>query len=102
MSLPASALVNWSAVWKIVLVAFIGGGGVAIAFGLALLGVERARTAGRGRIRLAHWALAGSCGLFCVGAVAIGILAMTDKPSSKAPPKPAGAVGSAASQRGTG
>ena len=41
-----------------------------------------APTAGRGRVRLAHRALAGACGLFCVGAVGASdvILAVRRRP----------------------
>jgi hypothetical protein len=84
----ASSLVNWSALWRIILAALVGGAGVVIAFGFVLLGVKNAKlAAGRSTIAM-HRILAGACGVFCVGAVVIGIYAMTQKPSSHAAPKP--------------
>lgn len=83
----AASLINWSALGKIVLVALVGGGGVVIALGLALLNVERAKAAtGRGR-RIAHWGSAGVCGVCCIAALSIGIYAMVDKPAAKPAPK---------------
>jgi hypothetical protein len=76
-----------NALAKIVVAALVGGTGVVVAFGLALLGLERARTAGGGTTRMAHRALAGVCGALCLAAVAIGLYAMASKPSSKAAPK---------------
>jgi hypothetical protein len=35
-------------------------------------------------VRLGSWALAGVCGAFVIGAAAIGIIAMIDKPASLA------------------
>ncbi len=101
MSALASALVNWGALWKIVVAALIGGAGVVIVFGLALIALERARATANGGTRLAHRMLAGSCGLFCVGAVTIGIYAMVEKPSSKSAPKPTSAGLSAGPRRAT-
>jgi NADH:ubiquinone oxidoreductase subunit 6 (subunit J) len=83
----AATLINWNALWKIAAAAFIGGAGVVVAFGVALLGLERARTARSDGMRLAHRALAGACGVLCIAAVAVGLYAMTDKPSSKTAPK---------------
>lgn len=100
MSAVASSLINWSALWKIVLAAVIGGGGLVIMFGFVLLGVERARTAKSGGSRLAHWALVGLCGVCCTGAVAVGIYAMINKPSKPAPkPNPAAHSDAAVSAR---
>ena len=81
MAALASSLINWSALWKIVLAALIGGGGVAIAFGFMLLGLEYARAAKTRGIRIAHWALVGACGVCCGAAVVIGIYTMIEKGS---------------------
>lgn len=78
-------LIDWNALGKIVLAALIGGSGVVIAFGLLLLAVQRARSSeNRESVRLGSWALAGVCGAFVIGAAAIGIIAMIDKPASQA------------------
>jgi hypothetical protein len=79
----ASSLVNWSALWRIVLVALIGGGGVVLSMGLALVSLDRARAVNGRVLRLGYRGLAGVCGACCVGVVAVGIYAMTQKPSAK-------------------
>jgi hypothetical protein len=81
MTAFASSLIDWNALGHIVAAALVGGAGVVIALGLALLGVARARASGRVGIRLAHWAVVGVCGMFCLGAVAAGIYTMAEKPS---------------------
>jgi hypothetical protein len=88
MSAFASSLINWSALGNIVVAALIGGAGVVIALGLALLALEHARACNRVGGLLAHWALAGVCGLFCIGAVAVGVYTMAEKPSAKSAAKP--------------
>ena len=83
MTAFASALPNWSALWKILLVALIGGSGVVIAMGLALLSLERASAVNNRPMRVVYRGLAGVCGFCCVSVVAIGIYAMTQKPAAK-------------------
>ena len=73
-----SAVVNLSALWKIIVASLVGGAGVAIVFGFVVLGVERARADG-GVARALRWTSAGAGGAFCVFAVVIGIYAMTRK-----------------------
>ena len=88
----ASSLIDWNALGRIALTAFVAGGGVVIAFGLMLLGLERARAADSGHLRLAHWVLAGACGVCCVAALLIGIYAMADKPSPRHASRPKSAA----------
>jgi hypothetical protein len=83
----ATGLVNWSELWKILLAALVGGTGVAIVFGLLLLGISRGKTATRLTSRYGLYMLSGLCGVFVVAVAAVGIYAMTQKPSS-AKPKP--------------
>jgi hypothetical protein len=83
----AAALVNWSELWKIVLAALVGGTGVAIVFGLLLLGISRGKTAPKPTIRYGLYTLSGLCGVLVVAVMAVGVYAMTQKPSS-AKPKP--------------
>jgi hypothetical protein len=67
MSTAAAALINWNELWKIVIAALVGGTGVVIVFGLLLLGISRV-----------------------VAVAAVGIYAMTQKPSpAQLKPKPA-------------
>ena len=108
----STAIVDWGAMWKICLVALAAGAGVVIFFGFLLLGLKFAQgpvTAGAtangaGDIgssgpheppsagaRLGGFTLALVCGLICIGVVAIGVYAMTQKPSSK-PAKPKSAL----------
>jgi hypothetical protein len=105
----ATPIVDWNAMWKICLVALAAGAGVVIAFGFLLLGLKlsqapatgvaeadggagpgAARTASAGA-RLGGFTLALVCGLVCVAVIAVGVYAMTKKPSSK-PAKPKSAL----------
>jgi NADH:ubiquinone oxidoreductase subunit 6 (subunit J) len=85
MSTIAAALVNWNELWKIILTALVGGTGVVIVFGLLLLGISRAKTATRQTTRYGLYTLSGLCGVLVVAVVAIGIYAMTQKPSTPTP-----------------
>jgi NADH:ubiquinone oxidoreductase subunit 6 (subunit J) len=84
MAILAEAYINWSALWKIIVAALIGGAGVVVVFGFLLLAVKRAQGAKSEGGKIANYALGGLCGLLCVGAVVVGIVAMADKPASKA------------------
>jgi NADH:ubiquinone oxidoreductase subunit 6 (subunit J) len=95
MSPIATALVNWSELWKIILTALAGGTGVVIVFGLLLLGISRGKTATRPTTRYGPFALSGLCGLLVLAVAAVGVYAMTQKPSAAKPkpkPKPAAAT----------
>jgi hypothetical protein len=87
MTALASTVINTSALWKILLAALIGGGGVVIAMGLALVSLEHASAIDSRAVRMAYRGLAGICGVCCIGVVAVGIYAMTQKPSAKPPSK---------------
>jgi hypothetical protein len=112
MFIFASPIVDWGAIWKICLVALGAGAGVVVLFGFVLLGLKFAQgpatggthdaqadgapSAGSSRTpsagaRLGGFTLSLVCGLICVGVVAIGVYAMTKKPSSK-PAKPKSAL----------
>jgi len=85
MAILASEFINWTALWKIVVAALLGGAGVVIVFGFLLVGVKIANNAKDGGREWAGYALAGVCGAFCVAVVVVGIYAMVNKPSSKKP-----------------
>jgi len=100
----ATPLVDWTAMWKICLVALAAGAGVVVFFGFLLLGLKFAQgpataaTQSAGKAgppsagaRLGGFTLALICGLICIGVVAIGVYAMTQKKSSK-PAKPKSAL----------
>jgi cytochrome b561 len=91
MSLLAAALVNLAELWKIIATALVGGTGVVIVFGLLLLGISRGKTATKPTTRYMLYALSGVCGILVIAVAAIGIYAMTQKPSS-AKPKPKAAT----------
>ena len=82
MVLLATTIVDTSALWKIVVAALVGGAGVVVAFGILLIGLDRAGRAPSSGARLANYALSGLAGLYCLGAVVIGIYAMAKKPAS--------------------
>lgn len=108
----ATPIIDWSAMWKICLVALAAGAGVVVFFGFLLLGLKFAQgpatvatqgagtgtthSAGTNRppsagARLGGFTLALLCALICIGVIAIGVYAMTQKPSSK-PAKPKSAL----------
>lgn len=108
----ATPIVDWSAMWKICLVALAAGAGVVVFFGFLLLGLKFAQGPAKGvsndaaagdaqsggterppsaGARLGGFTLALLCGLVCIAVVAIGVYAMTQKPSPK-PAKPKSAL----------
>jgi hypothetical protein len=79
-----SSIVDWSAIWKICLVALAAGAGTVVIFGFLLLGLKVADTAGTGGgqgsgSRVGGLALAALCGAVCIGIIVLGIYAMTQK-----------------------
>ena len=78
------ALVNWSAIWKIVLVALAGGAGVVIVYGFLLLGLKYATAGGPGEAhsegsKVLGYALVAISAILVVGVIVLGIYAMTQK-----------------------
>lgn len=92
MTVLASQFINWSALWKICLAALIGGAGVVTAFGLLLLGLKHFNTSQSSSARTVGVVLSGICAMFVAGAIAVGVYAMTQKPSSKKPAKKSAAI----------
>ncbi len=82
MVLLAAPLVKWDDVLKILLAGLIGAVGVVVVYGFLLLAVSRARSTTRESTRIIDYAIAGLCGVLCVGAVAVGIIAIIHKPKS--------------------
>jgi hypothetical protein len=85
MTVLATAIINTSALWKIIVASFIGGAGLVILFGLLLIGISRAeaaRSAGSAGSRVVYLAGSAICGVICVGLVVVGIYAMAKKPST--------------------
>lgn len=90
MFVLAAPIVDWNAMWKIFLVAFVAGAGVVVAFGFLLLGLKFANRSradgGQSGSRLGGFALSVLCGVICVGVIVIGVYAMTKKPKPKPAP----------------
>ena len=81
MSALAAEVVKWSALGKEALIALVGVVGV---YGLVVIGATRyleARRSGRGGTAAGALSLAVLSAALCLGAVAIGIIAMIHKPS---------------------
>ena len=77
-------IIDGSALWKIILVALIGGCGIVVVYGFLLLGIKFATTPDASgtqseRSKLTGYALAAICGLIVLGVVVLGIYAMTKK-----------------------
>ena len=105
----ATPIVDWTAMGQIVVAVLVAGAGTVVAFGLMLLGLKLSQgppTHGAGDdgsqsaasghspsagARLGGFTLALVCGLICAGVIAVGVYAMTQKPSSK-PAKPKSAL----------
>ena len=80
----ATEVVKWSALGKAALIALIAGVGAVGAYGLIVIGASRFRAArreGRGGTATASVSLAIVGGVACIGALVVGIIAMTHKPS---------------------
>jgi hypothetical protein len=109
MSVLATAIVNWTAMWKIFLVVLLAGTGTVVVFGFLLLGLKLANRLGPderqggaegGGARFGGYVLAVACAVICVGVVVLGIYAMAEKPSSK-PATPKAALATPAGSRAT-
>jgi hypothetical protein len=72
-------IIDTSALWKIIVAAFAGGAGVAVAFGILLLGVSRGQSSDSAGVRTLGYGVALLAGAFCIAAVVLGIHAMTTK-----------------------
>jgi hypothetical protein len=82
--IPASALIDFDAPWKIVVAGLAGGAGgagVVVAFGFVLLGRSRYAQAREGDVvsRGASVLLAALGGVPCAAALIVGFIALTKK-----------------------
>lgn len=100
MSVLATAIVNWTAMWRIFVVVLLAGTGTVVVFGFLLLGLKLANRLGphdtesasqSGGARFGGYVLAVASAVICVGVVVVGVYAMAEKPSSK-PAKPKAAL----------
>lgn len=91
----ATDLINGAALWRILVVSLVCGSGAAIAFGLLLVGLSRARgdgSSGSEGGRFLGYAVSGICALFIVAVIVFGVRATVDKPKSKPAPAPKSAA----------
>jgi hypothetical protein len=81
MSPLASAIVDFDALWKILLAGVAGGAGVVVAFGFVLLGRSRFVDAEgeSAAARAGYLVMAALGSTFCVAALVLGFMAMTKK-----------------------
>ncbi len=91
MSVLATALVDWNAMWKIFLVVLLAGTGTVVVFGFLLLGLKFANrlgtndteVGGSDGARVGGYVLAAVCGVIVIAVVVVGVYAMAKKPASK-------------------
>jgi hypothetical protein len=81
MSVLASSVIDFDALWKIVLVGFVAGAGVVVAFGFILVARSRYADARDGSaVTRGGYVLVATFGAaFCVLALIAGFIAMTTK-----------------------
>jgi hypothetical protein len=91
-----TTLVNWNDLWRIVVAALVGGFGVAVVFGILLVGLSRGRCATRPTARCGLYAVSAVCGALVVATAAVGVYAMTQKRSSPRAKPSAAAPGTVA------
>jgi lysylphosphatidylglycerol synthetase-like protein (DUF2156 family) len=97
MFLLATPIVDWTAMWKILVAVLVAGVGTVVVFGFLLLGLKLANRLGTGAAngegsRIVGYSLAGVCAVLVSAVVMIGIYAMTQKPKSKPATKPKSAL----------
>ena len=86
MLLFGDPIIDWSDILKIVIAALIGGSGIVIVYGFLLLGLKYAGVGDPGQThtegsKLTGYAIAAICAIVVIGVIAIGIYAITQKPS---------------------
>ena len=79
--IPASSLVDFDALWKIVVAGFPGGAGVVLAYGFVLLGRARYAQAREGDVvaRGSAIVLGALGGVLCAAALIVSFIALTKK-----------------------
>jgi hypothetical protein len=76
-------LIDGTALWHIIVISLAFGAGLALAFGVALLGFEHGEEGKSAGERAGGFLLAGACAVLCVGAVAVGVYVMCNPPKTK-------------------
>ncbi len=76
-------VIAWTPLWHIILVSVAAGCGLAIAFGLILLGTEWGQKSHNRGERAGGWLLGILAAAFCILAIVVGIHVMTHPAKSK-------------------
>lgn len=80
---PTTPLIDWVALWHIILVSVAGGCGLALLVGIALLGLERADLSKNGGEKAGGFLLGGICLVACAFIVGVGVYVMCNPSKSK-------------------
>lgn len=82
--IPASTpFIDGTALWHIVVISLAFGAGLALAFGVALLGFEHGEHGTTIGERSAGFLLTATCAVLCVVAVGVGVYVMANPPKTK-------------------
>jgi hypothetical protein len=80
---PSTPFIDGTALWHIIVISLAFGAGLALVFGVALLGFERGEEGKNSGEKAGGFLLAGACAVLCVAAIAVGIYVMCNPPKSK-------------------
>jgi hypothetical protein len=72
----STPFIDGNALWHIIVVSAAAGCGLAIAFGLILLGAEHGQSAKNGAEKAGGWLLGLLAAAFCIAAIGVGIYVM--------------------------
>jgi hypothetical protein len=82
--IPAKTpVIQWTPLWHIVVVSVAAGCGLAVAFGLILLGIQWSEKRKSGAEKGGGYLLSGLAAAFCLAAIAAGIYAMAHPAKTK-------------------
>jgi hypothetical protein len=79
----STPFINGTALWHIIVVSVAAGAGLAVAFGLILLGLKYGQVGKDSAAKAGGWILGVAAAAFCVGAIVVGIYAMLHPSKSK-------------------
>jgi uncharacterized membrane protein SpoIIM required for sporulation len=80
---PTTPFIDGSALWHIIVISLAFGAGLALVFGVALLGFDRGEHSKNTGERAGGFLLTGVCVVLCAVAVAVGVYVMCNPPKTK-------------------